>query len=176
MIITVGGYPGSGKSTLCKLLISRYLTNYTYSYTGQIFRDMAAEKNMSIEEFYKQMASDPEGERAIDQRQAELMRSEEYLVVDGRMAAFQSTHFDMCKVLLTVDLEEGARRIQSRENKGKSLGQTLKEMKSRMEDERMRYRNLYRIEDFLDPKHYNLVLDTTKTNAEEIAWQLFRSL
>lgn len=176
MIITVGGYPGSGKSTVCKILIARYLLNYNYSYTGQIFRDMATEKGLSIEEFYKQMSTDPEGEKAIDRRQAERMRAEDYLIVDGRMAAFQETHFDMCKVLLTVDLEEGARRIQSRENKGKSLTKTLAEMKGRMNDERARYLNLYAIEDFLDPKYYDVVIDTTKITAEEVARRLYVAL
>ena len=122
------------------------------------------------------MAADPEGEKAIDRRQAEHMRAEDCLIVDGRMAAFQKTHFDMRKVLLTVDLEEGARRIQLRENKGKPLAQIQVEMKSRMNDEENRYRSLYGIEDFLDPKHYDVVIDTTKTPAEEVARQIYMAL
>ena len=48
MIITVGGHIGSGKSTACKILRERYLLNYSYSYTGQIFRDMAEERGVTL--------------------------------------------------------------------------------------------------------------------------------
>ncbi len=176
MIITVGGHIGSGKSTVCKILIDRYLHNYSYSYTGQIFRDMAMEKNLSIEEFYKQMSADPEGEKAIDARQAERMNAQNYLIVDGRMAAFQKTQFDMLKILLIVEPEEGARRTMLREKKGKSLTQTLTDNIKRASEERARYRSLYSIEDFLDPKHYDVVVDTTKIPAKEVAHQLYMAL
>lgn len=137
---------------------------------------MAEERGLSIEDFYAQMKADPDGEKAIDLRQAERMNSENYLIVDGRMAAFQKTVFDMKRVLLTVDPEEGARRTMLREKKGKSLTQTLADNIKRANDERARYNSLYNIKDFLDPKHYDVVIDTTKIPAEEVAHQLYMSL
>lgn len=144
---------------------------------------MAAERGLSIEDFYEQMKTDPDGEKAIDARQAERMNAEDCLIVDGRMAAFQKTVFDMKRILLTVDPEEGARRTMLREKKGlpagrqgKSLTQTLADNIKRANDERARYHSLYNIEDFLDPKHYDVIVDTTKLPAEEVAHQLYMAL
>jgi len=83
-IIRVSGNVGSGKTTLCEMLAKEL--GYKYYYTDQIFRDMAKEKNLSIEEFYEQMKNDPETEKRIDIKQMNIMLETDDIIVQGRMA------------------------------------------------------------------------------------------
>lgn len=78
-IITFGGDLGSGKTTLAKRVAEAL--NYQELYVGGIFREMAAEKGMSIEEFYAQMSEEPELEKAVDVRQEKLMKERDNVVV-----------------------------------------------------------------------------------------------
>jgi cytidylate kinase len=66
MIITIGGNLGAGKTTLAGKLAAAL--GYEELYVGGIFREMAAEKRLSIEEFYAQIKNDPALEREVDQR------------------------------------------------------------------------------------------------------------
>src|SRR3990167_7672007 len=50
-VIRVTGHICSGKSSLCKELANAL--GYEYHYTGGIMRQMAAEMNLSMEDFYK---------------------------------------------------------------------------------------------------------------------------
>jgi len=48
-IVTISGLPGSGTTTVAKLLEKK--TGITYVYSGDIFRRMAKKHNMSLEDF-----------------------------------------------------------------------------------------------------------------------------
>ena len=72
MIITIGGNVGAGKTTLANNLANTL--HYEQLYVGNILREMAAEKNLTIEQFYAQLKEDPAVEQAVDQRQATMMR------------------------------------------------------------------------------------------------------
>ena len=52
MNITITGNLGSGKSSVAKILKEK---GYEYSSTGNIFRQLAMEKGMSVEAFNKQV-------------------------------------------------------------------------------------------------------------------------
>jgi len=60
MKITIGGLPGSGTTTSARL-IERNL-GFKHIYAGLIFRELAEERGMSLEEFSKHA----EGNRDID--------------------------------------------------------------------------------------------------------------
>ena len=81
MIITIGGNLGAGKTTLANNLANEL--HYQQLYVGGIFRDMAAEKNLSIEQIYAQLKQDPVIEQAVDQRQAAMMREKDDLIVQA---------------------------------------------------------------------------------------------
>ena len=52
MNITITGNLGSGKSSVAKILKEQ---GYEYSSTGNIFRQLAMEQGLSVEEFNKQV-------------------------------------------------------------------------------------------------------------------------
>jgi predicted cytidylate kinase len=166
MVIRVSGHPGAGKSTLCKRLAEAL--GYQYRYAGGIFREMAAKRNVSIESFYKALKNDPQIETSVDQKTAEIMSVEENLVIEGRMAPFLPCPFENIRILLTVDPREGARRATLRpENAGKSTEEMLRENTDRLALEKERFEKLYHITDHLDPKHYDVALDTTNLTPDQ---------
>jgi len=169
MIITIGGNLGAGKTTLANKLAEAL--HYEELYVGGIFRDMAAEKNLSIEQFYAQLKNDPALEQTVDKRQATTMREHDNLIVQGRVAWYfaKSSPFKVFNILLTVDPAIGAHRSGERkENAGKSTDEMVIATAEREKMERERYSMLYGIEDHLDPKNYDFVLDTTALTAQEV--------
>ncbi len=174
-IIRVSGNLGSGKTTLC-LRLADFL-GYKNYYTGDIFRELAKEKGLSIEEFYKNMSSNPDLEKEIDNRQIKLMMEEDNLVVQGRLAPFQPCNSAVKKlnVFIKVSPEEGARRqLKRRENYGRTFEEMLSLSQERAKEEMHRYQLLYGIENYLDESKFDIVLDTTNLSKEESFKALLR--
>jgi len=169
MIITIGGNPGAGKTTLANRLANAM--HYEQLYVGGIFREMAAQKNLSIEQFYEQLKDDPAIEQAVDKRQADMMYEKDNLIVQGRIAWYfaQQSPFQVLNVLLTVEPATGAKRSGERkENVGVSTDEMMIATGEREKTERERYAMLYGIKNHLDPSHYNLVIDTTSLTEQEV--------
>ena len=168
-VIRVTGHIGSGKSSLCKELANAL--GYEYHYTGGIMRQMAAEMNLSMEDFYKWLEQHPDKEEAVDYRQEDLMVKNDNLVVEGRMAPFLSCAFKTVNILLKVRPEEGAKRLQKRpENKNKTIEEIMLMVKERTAMERKRYYELYDLENHLDENDpiFKLVIDTTYMTEAEV--------
>lgn len=166
MIIRVSGYPGAGKTTLCKELVTKL--DYEYHGASEIFRDLSAKRGISIEEFCKLLETEPELDRAVDAEQQLLMQTHTDLILDGRIAPFLPCPHPSVKLLLTVAPDEAARRNISRpENAGRTLEEMRALTESRVAADRARYRALYGIRDFLDPASYDLTLDTTPFSIAE---------
>ena len=65
MILTISGLHGTGKSTIGKLIAEDLGIQY-YS-TGQAFRDLANEMNMSLKEFSKFVEKTPKIDKKLDE-------------------------------------------------------------------------------------------------------------
>lgn len=168
MIIRVSGHPGAGKTVLCQKLSQEL--GYGYTYAGKIFREMAAERGKSIEDFYLWLADHPEMEKEVDERQAKLMREQDNYVVEGRVAPFLPTPFKAINVLMTINPEVGLTRQSWRpENSGRSLELLRQKSEVRLATERERYRQLYGIEDHFSEKHFDIVVDTTDLTPEQVS-------
>ena len=169
-ILRVSGNLGAGKTTICERLAEAL--GYENHYTGQVFRDLAKEKGLSIEVFYKQMVANPELEKDIDNHQARLMLTKDNIIVQGRIAPFLPWK-PGCKkidIFFKVSDEEGARRqLERKENKGKSLEEMTKLSQERVNEERQRYSMLYpNIPDYLNEKLFDIVIDTTHLNPDRV--------
>lgn len=166
-ILRISGHPGAGKTTLSKELI--LTLGYEYHYAGGIFREMAKEAGLSIEEYYRQLASDVSSEASVDNRLWEIMKSRDNLIIEGRVAPFQEVSYQTVNILLKVDPKEGARReLLRNENKDKSLEEMIALTKERVENERKHYKKLYGIGDHFDEKCFDIVIDTTDLSEEEV--------
>jgi predicted cytidylate kinase len=176
-IITIGGNLGAGKTTLAEKLAPAL--GYEELYVGAIFREMGAERGMTIEEFYAEIKNDPALERSVDDRQKKLMQEKDNLIIQGRIAWFfaRQSPFKTINILLTVDPKIGAKRTaEKKENVGKSIEEVARATAQRTENERERYRLLYGIEDYFDPAHYDIALDTSRMTINEVSKEILAKI
>lgn len=162
MIITVGGPPGSGKSTLSKTIAEHF--NLTLTSSGDVFRAMAAERGVSLDEFGRIAEADPAIDKEIDRRQVEMSKIGGDFLFEGRLSG-RLIDADL-KIMLKTDVEVRARRIAGREDI--PLEQAMSETIERQESEARRYMEFYGI-DNSDLTPYDLVLESSVWDPEAMA-------
>jgi cytidylate kinase len=156
MIITVGGLPGTGTSTLCRLL-EREL-GLPYIYAGQIFRQEAAARAMTLAELNELAGSDDSVDHALDDRLLEFLR-QGGVILEGRMSGWlaATNGIPAFKVWLTCDEDERIRRLVARD--GGDFSEQRRYTRARVAQEADRYRRYYGA-DPSDPSIYDLVCDS----------------
>src|SRR3989338_3084419 len=175
MIITISGYAGSGKSTVAKFLAQRL--NLKHYSIGDLFREIAREKNISIVELNKMLESDATIDDMLDKKQADLGKKEDNFVIDGRLAALFIPHAKV-KVFLDADEEIRAQRIlkESRNvEKSSSIQDAINKIRTREESEIKRYTKLYNFNCY-DRNKYNIVINTTKISPEEVVGKIISEM
>ena len=167
MIITIGGTPGSGKSTIGRMLATRL--NIPFFSMGDIRREFAKQHGITLAELNRLSETDPESDRLVDEFQAGLAQKHESFVVDSRLG----WHFlpDSVKIFLKTDLRVAAKRIfdqQRAEEQWDSIEHGVREMEAREASDKKRYATLYNI-DHTDISNYDLIIDgTTMTPLEKL--------
>lgn len=131
--------------------------------SGSIFRAMAKEKGMSVLEFSEFAESNDNIDKEIDKRQAELAKSSENLILEGRLSAY-FVEADL-KLWLMAPLDVRAQRISQRESK--SVDVAKKEIKIREESEALRYLDIHNI-DISNLDIYDLMINTDSFDPESI--------
>ena len=162
--ITISGTPGSGKSTVAKILEEKLGLNYIYS--GLIFRDLAKEHNMSLEEFGKYCEENCEIDKELDNRQLEILRKGN-VILEGRLAGWLAykNKIKAFKISINADLKVRTSRIVNRENG--SIQERKKEIIKREKSEIKRYKKYYNI-NLHDTSIYDIVIDSGDKTPEEI--------
>jgi len=163
--ITISGTPGSGKSTVAEILEEKLGLKYIYS--GMIFRDLAKEHKMSLEEFGKFCEENSKVDKELDNRQLEILKKGN-VILEGRMAGWLAhlNNIPALKVSIDANLETRAKRIVKRE-KG-SVEDRIREILERERSEAIRYKNYYNII-LRDKSIYDLIIDSGDKTPEEIA-------
>ncbi|MDP8011355.1 MAG: (d)CMP kinase [Thermoplasmata archaeon] len=169
MIIIISGPPGSGKTTVARIVSQKL--NYPLISSGDIFRSMAKEHNMTVEEFSKLAERDYSFDKKIDERILEIMKRDENLVIDSRLAAWfaKKNGIDAFKIFLNASRDKRLERINKREKT------SMQNLILREESEINRYKKIYGI-DFRDLSIYDLVLDTDNLTPESIVDKIMESV
>jgi len=181
MIMTISGNPGSGKSTIAKIIVKKL--NAERIYVGQIRRELAKEKGMTIKELNQYALTHPETDVDVDEKASakarELEQKGKTVLAEGRT----QYHFipESIKVYIKVDQDIGAERIwkdlhknnQRNEGNFKSLEELKQSLLAREENDAQRYKKYYGI-DHRDLSQYDLVVDTSNITAEEAANQILK--
>lgn len=166
MIITISGTAGSGKSVIARE-VARKLGYKHYS-IGGFMREIAEEKDISLLELSKQAEKDKGIDEELDQRQIELGKKEDNFVIDSRLGF----HFipNSVKIFLDANIEVRAKRIVEdtiRNEHNVNIKTAIENIKKRENSEERRYSKYYNL-NYLDKKHYDLVLDTTDLTVEKV--------
>jgi predicted cytidylate kinase len=165
--IVVSGDLGSGKSTVTAEL-SRRLGLRRVS-VGDLYRQMAQSRGMSALQLNLHAELDDAVDGYVDQLQQEIAKSDEQLVVDGRLAWFFFN--EAFKIHLITDPVVAARRVLSRPSDEveaySSLAEATERLANRSESERIRFLTRYGA-DKNRLRNYDLVCDTTRASADEV--------
>lgn len=170
MRITIGGLPGSGKTTLAKKLAEKLNINF-YS-MGDLRRQMAKEIGMTIDQLNKLGEKDPYTDKKVDEQQKTLGEKEDNFVIESRLG-FYYLPSDTIKIFLTADPKIRAKRIMSNareEEKYKSLEEAVKKIDKRTKSDIKRYKKYYpEIKtSCYDILNYDFVINTTKLTIDEV--------
>ncbi len=173
MRITISGPPGSGKTTLARLISDK--TGMELVYAGQIFRDMAKERGMSLEDFGRLAERDESIDRELDERMVAIAREMEDGVFDGRLTGYMTHKYGIpaFRVYVTAELPIRVKRIAGREDK--DIDRVEKEVLERERSEYERYMKYYGF-DIRDTSIYDLVLDSSHMSPEALADKLLREV
>ncbi|WP_406534119.1 (d)CMP kinase [Methanobrevibacter sp.] len=163
MIITIGGLAGTGTTTLAELLSEKL--DIPYISAGFVFREMAAEKGMSVLEFSEFAEGNDDIDKEIDRRQAEKAKSADNLIVEGRLSAFFVDNADL-KLWLITPFDVRSKRIADREEK--SVDVAKEEIITREKSEALRYKEIHNI-DISNMDIYDLIINTDSFNPESIS-------
>lgn len=137
MIICISGFTGSGKDTLGSLIAKKL----GYRLVSPTFKDLAAAEGISLMEFQKKAEKDPDIDRKFD---AELKRQAAggNCVVTTWLGPWM-TDADL-RIRVFASLEKRAERIARRDKMTEA--QALDHIKKRDEQNRKRYKKLYKID------------------------------
>jgi predicted cytidylate kinase len=172
MTITISGNPGSGKSTVAELLEQKLGIRYIYS--GMIFRELAENYNMTLEEFGKYCEENSDIDKELDDRQLEILKDGN-VILEGRLAGWlaHSNNISAFKVAIVADLDIRARRIVNREKGNVEKRKT--EILERERSENARYKKYYNF-DLKDTSIYDIVIDSGDKSPEEIVEIIIQKL
>ena len=130
MIVTISGPPGSGKSTVSRGLAE--ITGWRIINAGQVFRDLAAKRGMSLADFGELAAKDYSIDKELDTEMISIARNTgskalssaeettgENLILEGRLmgALMHREGISSLKVFIDASIEIRAQRISGREDK-----------------------------------------------------------
>lgn len=172
MIITISGDAGSGKSTIGKMLASKL--GYERFYIGQIRRDEAKKRGMTLAEYNLYGETHPETDIGVDEYQKKLGEEKDDFIIEGRTSWFLIPN--SIKLYFKVDPLEGAKRIfeelQSDNNRNeekhvRTVEDIIESNQKRADSDKLRYEKYYK-KDCTNENNFDFVIDTTNLSPEEV--------
>ncbi|MBU1126073.1 MAG: cytidylate kinase family protein [Patescibacteria group bacterium] len=167
--ITVSGDIGSGKSTFAKRLAEEL--DMPRTYIGQIMRELAIERGVSLDELSAEFEKSDAGDRELDRIQQEKSREIKKGVFEGRVAWHFVEQPDVT-LFLKVDPQVAAERVwQDKGNplrdKYNSVEEIVAADEKRKQSEEARYNKFYGLSAY-DLSNFDIVVDTTNLTIEEV--------
>ncbi|MFA6679240.1 MAG: AAA family ATPase [Candidatus Methanomethylophilaceae archaeon] len=173
MRITISGPPGSGKTTACnKLSDALGLKAIVF---GKMFRELAAEKGLSLSELGALAEEDPSIDRNIDSEILEIARKNSDIILESRLSAHMLSRNSIpsFKIYLSASPEVRALRVGIRECE--STVSAKKETLERQASEAKRYKMYYNI-DINDMSVYDLIVNTDNLDPDGVLKAILKGI
>ncbi len=163
IVIALSGFHGTGKTTIGKKLALRYGLKYISS--GMIFRNLAKDLGLSLEELSKLAETKPDIDYAIDNRLKKIaLRGG--VVADALLSGWMLKDIAHIKIWFQAPLEIRIQRIADRENR--SYREVYQETIARETSEMRRFKKYYDI-DLNDLSIYDFVISTHPYTIDAVA-------
>lgn len=160
--IAISGDISTGKTTLAKNLAEKL--NWTHLHAGEYFRNWHKLHNLPLDQT-EQIPQ--EEDRGVDFDYQKMMSSEERIVFESHLAGWLAKDLkDVFKILCTTNFNVSMERAAKRD--GVSVEQAQKNAKLRSDALARKFKKLYGVKNHLDPKYFDLVIDTTNKTPEEV--------
>ncbi|MFW9799001.1 MAG: (d)CMP kinase [Candidatus Thorarchaeota archaeon] len=161
-VVTIGGLHGTGKSSVADRISKEFDLRRVSA--GIIFRRLAEERGLTLEEFSRIAEQDEQIDLLLD----ETLKTEAEkgnAVIDGQLAAWMAGDNADFKILLTAPLSVRIRRISERD--GTDYDYAKRETIAREGSESARYREFYGV-DISDQSIYDLILRTDRYDLDGV--------
>lgn len=176
MKITIGGPAGTGKGTVGRMLAEHY--GYEFVSGGDLFRKVAEERGITMEEFDAYMKTHPEAQvdKEIDGIQTSMGEDQDNFVLESHIGWYFVP--SAIKVKLDCELDERIRRIAGDGNKDRiaytkdSFEDTKTKTLKRAKDHQARIVEIYGIKDMYADENFDFIIDTTNIDAKEVTQKI----
>lgn len=173
--ITIGGLSGTGKGTVARMLSEKL--GFQLNSAGNFMRELSKENGFeNLVDFlkfnYSKNSGDHGADIKVDERTKKFGLENTNFVIEGRLCAHMVP--DAFKILLTCSDEERFRRVAQRQKI--DIEDAKQETLEREKLYTNFYKRFYKIENYLDDSHYDLVVDTTNILPEEIIENIINKL
>lgn len=160
--IAISGDIGTGKSTLARLLSEKL--GWEYISAGNYFRDWYKSQGMDVSKVY---GIPEEEDRKMEADFKKEMAEKSNTIFESRLAGWLAKDYPQTlKVLCVVKESEAYERVAKRDSVSIEEAQRLS--KQRAQDLVDKFNKLYGVTDFLDPKYFDLMIDTTNLTPDQV--------
>jgi CMP/dCMP kinase len=160
--IAISGETGTGKTTLSRNLANKL--GWKIVNGGEFFRAWHKEHGIPIENTEE---VPKEVDNQIDADFQKKMEEDSETVFEMRLAGFFGKDMpEVYRVLCVADFDIAVARAGHRDKQ--NLDEAIKDAHKRSDGLKKKFKKLYGVEDYLDPKYFDLVVDTTEKSPEEV--------
>lgn len=168
--ITISGKICTGKTTLFKKLEKKL--GWSTFMTGQLFRDHVKKNKLNLEQVEEQNETLT---KKIDYLVRDMIYAPGNLIVDGWMSGIMANHLkDVLKILLICKDNIRYKRFAAREKI--HFNEAKKKVEKRQSNWFIKLKKIYKRNDFIDPKNYDLILDTSNITSQAVLKKVLQKI
>ena len=164
--ITISGHPGSGTSTLVSGISKT--KNWDSINGGDIFRNEAKKRNLSLPDFERLCAIDSTVDESLDDILKMKMKDNQGPeIVESRLCGWWAFKLNLncVRIWLHASEEVRAQRVMNRESLSRK--EAVSQNKARLEVDRLRFNDMYGL-DPEDMTPYTHVIDASNSTAQQV--------